>query len=86
MADAPISNRDIDARGLLCPMPIVKLAQGIKEIEPGQVVLLQATDPGAGPDVAAWAVSTGNQLIHQDRDGNVGRFWIQKAPALEAVR
>lgn len=85
MADAPIFTRDIDARGLLCPMPIVKLAQGIKEVAQGEVVLLQATGPGAGPDVAAWAVSTGNELIHQERDGNVGRFWIQKANALEAV-
>ena len=86
MADAPISTRDIDARGLLCPMPIVKLAQGIKEVEPGQIVVLQATDPGAGPDVAAWAVSTGNPLIHEEREGKVARFWIQKAAALEAVR
>lgn len=80
MADLPIAHRDIDARGLLCPMPILKLSQGINQVEPGQVVLLQATDPGAAPDVAAWAMSTGNELLHQDRAGNVARFWVLKAP------
>jgi TusA-related sulfurtransferase len=63
----------------LCPMPIVKLAKLVKELEPNPVVLLEATDPGANPDVTAWSKNTGNPLLHQETDGKVMRFWIQKA-------
>lgn len=79
MADAPTADRTLDAKGLLCPMPIVKLAKAFKEVEPGQVILLLATDPGAIPDVAAWSKNTGNPILSQDKEGAVMRFWIQKA-------
>ncbi|OGO57670.1 MAG: hypothetical protein A2V85_02900 [Chloroflexi bacterium RBG_16_72_14] len=79
MTDAPAADRTLDARGLLCPMPIVKLSKLVKELEPQQVVLLEATDPGAVPDVRAWSKNTGNPVLHQETDGNVMRFWIQKA-------
>jgi tRNA 2-thiouridine synthesizing protein A len=79
MTDAPAADRTLDAKGLLCPMPIVKLSKLFKELEPQQVVLLEATDPGAIPDVKAWSKNTGNPLLHQETEGNVMRFWIQKA-------
>ncbi|MEW5992088.1 MAG: sulfurtransferase TusA family protein [Chloroflexota bacterium] len=79
MADAPNADRVLDAKGLLCPMPIVKLAKAVKEMASFQVILLEATDPGAVPDVAAWSKNTGHPLIHQETEGKVMRFWIQKA-------
>jgi tRNA 2-thiouridine synthesizing protein A len=79
MADAPSHDRVLDAKGLLCPMPIVKLAKFVKEMESKQVVLLEATDPGAVPDVAAWARNTGHPIIYQETIGKVMRFWIQKS-------
>jgi TusA-related sulfurtransferase len=79
MTDAPAADRTLDAKGLLCPMPIVKLSKLFKELEPHQVVLLEATDPGAIPDVTAWAKNTGNPLLHHETVGNVMRFWLQKA-------
>jgi tRNA 2-thiouridine synthesizing protein A len=79
MADVPTIDVTLDAKGLLCPMPIVKLSRAIKEMQSSQVILLEATDPGAVPDVAAWSKNTGNPVIAQDRDGKVMRFWIQKA-------
>jgi TusA-related sulfurtransferase len=72
-------DRTLDCKGMLCPMPIVKLAKLFKELEPGQVVMLEATDPGAIPDVEAWSKNTGNPVVSQDKVGNVMRFWIQKA-------
>ena len=60
-------------------MPIVKLAKAIKEMDSGQVILLEATDPGAVPDVIAWSKNTGNPLLAQDTVDKVMRFWIQKA-------
>jgi TusA-related sulfurtransferase len=79
MTDAQTVDQTLDCKGLLCPMPIVKLAKAVKELAPGQVILLEATDPGAIPDVAAWSKNTGNQILSQDKDGSVMRFWIQKA-------
>ncbi len=79
MADAPAHDQVLDAKGLLCPMPIVKLAKFMREMAPEQVVLLEATDPGAIPDVAAWSKNTKNPIIYQDQVDKVMRFWIQKA-------
>ncbi|MEO8463601.1 MAG: sulfurtransferase TusA family protein [Chloroflexota bacterium] len=79
MADAPAHDQVLDAKGLLCPMPIVKLAKLMKITEADQVILLEATDPGAVPDVAAWSKNTKNPVIHQETEGKVMRFWIQKA-------
>ena len=79
MGDTPTPDRMLDAKGLLCPMPIVKLAKAMKELEPSQVILLEATDPGAVPDVQAWSKNTGNPVLAQETIGKVMRFWIQKS-------
>jgi tRNA 2-thiouridine synthesizing protein A len=79
MTEAPAPDRTLDAKGLLCPMPIVKLSKLVKEMTSGQVVLLEATDPGSIPDVTAWAKQTGHALLAHDRVGDVMRFWIRKA-------
>jgi len=79
MTDAPATDRTLDCKGLLCPMPIVKLSKMVKEMASGEVVVLEATDPGAVPDVIAWSKNTGNPLIAQDQEGKVMRFWIRKA-------
>lgn len=79
MPEPPAADQTLDAKGLLCPMPIVKLTKAMRELQPQQVILLEATDPGAIPDVAAWSKNTGNPLLAQETQGNVMRFWIQKA-------
>lgn len=79
MVDAPAPDRAVDAKGILCPMPIVRLAQAMKELEPSQVLLLETTDPGSIPDVAAWSKATGNPVLAQETVDKVMRFWIQKA-------
>ena len=68
----------IDARGLSCPMPIVKTAQTVKAIPSGAAVELLATDPGSIKDVAAWCRATGNELLEQTSDGAVYRFVIRR--------
>jgi tRNA 2-thiouridine synthesizing protein A len=68
----------IDARGLSCPMPIVKTAQAVKPLPPGTAVELLATDAGSIKDVAAWCKATGNELIEQTSDGAVYRFVIRR--------
>jgi tRNA 2-thiouridine synthesizing protein A len=66
----------VDARGLSCPMPIVKTAQAIKPMSSGQVLEVLATDPGAVKDFAAWSKSTGNPIIESGEDAGVYRFLI----------
>ena len=68
----------IDARGLSCPMPIVKTAQAVKPLPSGTVVELLATDAGSIKDVAAWCRATGNELVEQTSDGTVYRFVIRR--------
>lgn len=68
----------VDAKGLSCPMPIVKTAQAIKTIESGEVLEVLATDAGSVKDFAAWCRSTQNELIDQSSDGTVYRFVIRR--------
>jgi tRNA 2-thiouridine synthesizing protein A len=68
----------VDARGLSCPMPIVKTAQAIKPLPSGALLELLATDPGSVKDVAAWSRSTGNPIVEQTVDGGVYRFVLRR--------
>ena len=67
-----------DARGLSCPMPIVKTAQAIKTIPSGGLIEVLATDPGSVKDFAAWSRTTGNELVEQTADGGVFRFVLRR--------
>lgn len=79
MSDALVPDRTLDCKGLLCPMPIVKLSKALKEMGSQEVILMEATDPGSVPDVTAWSKQTGNPIVAQDQDGKTMRFWIRKA-------
>jgi tRNA 2-thiouridine synthesizing protein A len=68
----------VDARGLNCPMPIVKTAQAVKAMASGQTLEVLATDPGSVKDFAAWSKSTGNELVEQSVDGGIYRFVMRK--------
>ena len=70
--------RTLDAKGLACPMPIVKTAQNMKELESGQLLEVLATDPGSVKDFAAWSKSTGNALLESSQDAGTYRFLIVK--------
>lgn len=68
----------LDAKGLNCPMPIVKTAQAIKGLASGQLLEVLATDPGSVKDFAAWSRTTGNELVEQSADGGVYRFVLRR--------
>jgi len=67
----------LDARGLMCPMPIVHLAKKVKEMKSGQVLELLADDVGAKEDVPAWCSRTGNQLVGTEEEGKLLKFYIR---------
>jgi tRNA 2-thiouridine synthesizing protein A len=77
MTTALIAQR-VDARGLNCPMPIVKTAVAIKALGSGELLEVLATDPGAVKDFAAWSKSTGNALVESTVEAGTYRFVIEK--------
>ena len=72
------SAKTMDLKGLSCPLPIVKTAQAIKEVQSGELIEALATDPGSVADFNAWCKSTGNELVEHGEDGGVYRFVIRK--------
>jgi tRNA 2-thiouridine synthesizing protein A len=73
MTVANIAQR-VDARGLSCPLPIVRTAIAIKAMQPGELVEVLATDPGAPKDFEAWSRTTGHQLAESTLEDGVYRF------------
>ncbi len=67
----------VDARGLSCPLPIVRTAMAIRTMSSGQALEVLATDPGSVKDFAAWSKTTGHELIESSSDGAVYRFVIR---------
>ena len=68
----------VDARGLSCPMPIVRTAQAMKTLPSGAIVEVVATDPGSVKDMAAWCRTTGNDLLESSSDAETYRFLIRR--------
>jgi TusA-related sulfurtransferase len=70
--------QELDACGLLCPMPVIKIAKAMKALAPGQVLKLLATDRGSIADIPAWAESTGNELLDWHDEGDFLVFFVRK--------
>lgn len=69
----------LDARGLNCPLPILRTKKAIKELASGQVLEVIATDPGSVKDMAAFCEQTGNPLVSSEQTGDAYVFLIEKA-------
>ncbi len=77
MSDTP--KLTLDFKGLLCPMPVVKLAAAIKQIQVGEILEAVATDPGVMADIPAWARSTGHELVAlEKREDKTFRFVVKR--------
>ena len=72
-------NRTVDARGLSCPMPIVRSMKAIKKIRVNQVLEILTTDPGSKTDIPIWAKATGQELITFEERGPANfRFLVKR--------
>lgn len=78
MADDEGANEVLDCTGMQCPLPVIKTAQAIKEIEVGDLLELLATDPGVEPDMNAWSSRTGNELVSIDQQDEVFHVLIRR--------
>ena len=76
MTEQPVLS--LDFKGLLCPMPVVKIAQAMKKVQVGQLVEAVATDPGVTADIPAWARTSGNELVELEKREKDFRFVVRR--------
>ncbi|MDQ0157598.1 sulfurtransferase TusA family protein [Robertmurraya andreesenii] len=77
------ANDILDAKGLACPMPIVKTKKAMNGLEPGLVLEVQATDKGSKADIKAWAESTGHQYLGTIEEEDVLKHYLRKSSSQE---
>ena len=63
-------HKEIDTRGLNCPLPILKAKKALAELQSGELLKVVATDPGSVRDFQAFARQTGNELVEQSSEGD----------------
>ena len=69
----------LDAKGLNCPLPILKAKKMLKSLPAGDVLNIVSTDPGSVADFAAFCRQTGNELVNSGNEGDIYNFEIKKA-------
>ena len=77
-----MSNNDVDQvldlKGLLCPIPVVKISNAIKDIAIDATITATATDPGVMMDIPAWCSTTGNELVSMEEENDIFTFKIKR--------
>lgn len=69
----------LDCKGLSCPMPMMKLAKAIKDLNSGEILEMLGTDPGTKSDLPKWCEKTGNTIVEEgEAESGVFRYLIQK--------
>jgi tRNA 2-thiouridine synthesizing protein A len=68
----------LDARGLNCPLPILRTRKAINRLQSGEVIEITATDPGSVKDMVAFCTQTGNKLVSSSEADNAYVFLIEK--------
>jgi tRNA 2-thiouridine synthesizing protein A len=71
-------DKEVDARGLNCPLPILRTKKALTDMQSGQVLRIVATDPGSVKDFQAFAKQTGNALVNQSANDKEFTFFMQK--------
>ena len=76
-----MADHTLDAKGLNCPLPILKARKALKEVPAGGTLEILATDPGSVADFEAFCRQTGNELVEHSQDDSVYRFLIKHTAA-----
>ncbi len=71
-------DKDVDASGLNCPLPILKAKKALSELQTGQVLRVVSTDPGSKRDFESFARQTGNSLEHQFEQDRRWFFFLKR--------
>lgn len=72
------STQILDAKGMACPMPIVKTKKTMDNLNSGDILEVHATDKGSQGDLTAWVKSGGHELVKETVEDDVFKFWIKK--------
>ncbi len=73
------ASKILDAKGLNCPLPILRARKAIQDLASGEVLQILATDPGSLNDMASFCRQTGNELLSSGEAGGTYQFLIRKA-------
>ena len=73
-----MADETLDAKGMNCPLPILKAKKALKGLSNGQILEVLATDPGSVADFQAFCRTTGNELVEHSVDGDVYRFLLKR--------
>lgn len=76
MSTAP--TQTLDTRGLVCPMPTIRLGQAIRKIEIGEVIEVWTDDPGSQENMGAWAKNTGHELVSSEVEDGVFKYRVRR--------
>jgi tRNA 2-thiouridine synthesizing protein A len=76
-----MADHTLDAKGLNCPLPILKARKALKEVPAGGTLEILSTDPGSVADFQAFCRQTGNELLESSNDDSVYRFLIKHTAA-----
>jgi tRNA 2-thiouridine synthesizing protein A len=71
-------DKELDARGMNCPLPILRARKALNDMSAGQVLRIVATDPGSVKDFEAFAKQTGNEMLSQSADAKEFVFYLRK--------
>lgn len=71
-------DKEVDARHLNCPLPILRCKKALNELQPSQVLKIMATDPGSKKDFDAFCRQTGHTLIEMQETEGIFTFWLRK--------
>ncbi len=78
MAEEYEVDLELDLMGLMCPLPMVRVSQNIKNVPVDGIIRAVATDVGALADIPSWARSTGNEVLKTDREDKEITFYIKR--------
>jgi tRNA 2-thiouridine synthesizing protein A len=73
-----MADQVLDAKGMNCPLPILKTKKALQTMQPGGLLEVLATDPGAVADFESFCRQTGNQLVSSSQEGTVYKFVLKR--------
>ena len=78
MSDIQV-DKELDCRGLSCPLPVLKTKKAVTDMTAGQVLKMICTDQGSIKDMPSWSERTGNPILASEENGGEFTFWIKKS-------
>lgn len=74
-----MAQHELDAKGLRCPLPVLRAQKRLKDLPSGDVLVVEATDPSAPGEFAAFCKATGNRLLASSEAGGIHRIAVERA-------